>query len=230
VKCFLAFFIFCTLILPCSARNTYDLSTVEKAQDFLMNLPPAIGNDDLIKTVYCSSSVKMLLDFDAAGSNALKEFDLFKNKLKELFPEKIASSNENEIVFKLDTPGLTGKTSIAVRPSSAAAQMRVYKPGDIKVLSQEIRMGRVAAVLEIRGNKKVIEYVIEDGNYHIYIDAESLDSISKNIAIMKEAAGVLSLYREILEKGSIKKDTIDTLIIDCIADYTEIVQKTKRKQ
>jgi hypothetical protein len=230
VKSFLAFFIFVTLILPCNARNTYDLSTVEKAQNFLMNVPPAISNEDLIKTVYSSSSVKVLIDFDAAGSQALKEFALFRNKMTVLFPDKVASSNENEIVFKLDTPGLTGKTSITVKPSSIADQIRVFRPGDIKVISQETRLGKVAVLLEVKGIKKVIEYVLEDGNYHIAIDAESLESISKNMKILKEAAEVLSMYREILEKGSIRKDTIDTLIIDCIADYTEIVQKTKRRQ
>jgi hypothetical protein len=222
--------LFSALILPCIARDTYDLSTVEKAQNFLMNIPPAIRDEELVKIVYSSSSVKVLIDFDAAGSRALSEFAGFRNKMKELFPEKVASSNENEIVFKLDTPGLTGKTSITVKPSSIAAQIRVYKPGDIKVISQDARLGRVVVLLESKGVKKVIEYVIEDGNYHICIDDASIDSITKNIKILKEAADVLSLYGEILEKGSIKKDTIDTLILDCIADYTEVVQKTKRKK
>jgi hypothetical protein len=230
VKRFISVLTVSALLLPCLARDIYDVSTVEKAQNFLMNIPTDIKNEDLVKIVYCSSSVKTILDFDAAGTQALKQFVLFRNKMTELFPEKVASFNDNEIVFKLDTPGLTGKTSITVKPSSIAAQIKTYRPGDIKVISQDARLGRVAVYLEIKGVKKVIEYVIEDGNYHMYIDADNLDVIAKNIQILKEAAEVLSLYREILEKGSIKKDTIDSLIIDCIADYTDIVRKSKRKQ
>jgi hypothetical protein len=230
VKRFISVLLVSASILPCFAREPYDVSTVEKAQNFMMNIPPEIKNDDLIKTVYCSSSVKTILDFDAAGTQALNQFVLFRNKMTELFPEKVASVNDNEIVFRLDTPGLTGKTSITVKPSSIAAQIKTYRPGDIKVLSQETRLGRVAVYLEIKGIKKVVEYVIENGNYHIYIDAVNLDAIAKNTQILKEAAEVLSLYREILEKGSIKKDTVDSLIIDCIADYTEIARKSKRKQ
>jgi hypothetical protein len=169
------------------AQKNYDTSTPKGLIESLgkVGSPPIDTNP--VPSFYDSKSAKAIVGYDDSALASIAAFQDFKGKLKEVFPEKVFSTTDDKIVLRADDEGMT--RSFSLSGSIIKTQLMAAGPTDYEFVSADApdADGLVNVTVKIRGQKTSFPCVIENGNYLMTMDKNSMKSIAGMTGFFQDA-------------------------------------------
>lgn len=189
-------------------NNPYDTSTPEKFVISMGLIAQQPKDHNPLPYFYDKESADAILAFDQAAESGLESFNRFRNSIVTKFPMHVKTNQEGKIKIALDGFSGLNTRNFTYSASMIGAQMKERKPSDYEFISvtEVDKEGIVQLKVKVLGRETTLPIKKTKNGYRMFSTKETIESISKSIAKIKQLEDVFFTGIQLIESGKITKE------------------------